>query len=217
MSFDVISINIGKPITFNVGNKPFVTSIFKTPIKAPVYLSQTNFEGDGQADVVNHGGVDKAVCLYPYEHYVYWGEVLNKQLDLGAFGENITVKGMIETDVHIGDVFQLDEAIVQITQPREPCYKIAKRYNLKQFPMLIQETGYSGYYLKVIEEGYVNEQSSMKLLEKHPSFVTVDSVNKVLYHDTENSSSIKKILSVDALASSLREKLTKRLQALTTF
>ena len=217
MSFDVISINIGKPITFNVGNKPFVTSIFKTPIKAPVYLSQTNFEGDGQADVVNHGGVDKAVCLYPYEHYVYWGEVLNKQLDLGAFGENITVKGMIETDVHIGDVCQLDEPIVQITQPREPCYKIAKRYNLKQFPMLIQETGYSGYYLKVIEEGYVNEQSSMKLLEKHPSFVTVDSVNKVLYHDTENSSSIKKILSVDALAGSLREKLTKRLQALTTF
>ena len=217
MSFDVISINIGKPITFNVGNKPFVTGIFKTPIKAPVYLSQTNFEGDGQADVVHHGGLDKAVCLYPYEHYAHWGKVLNKQLDLGAFGENITVKGMIETDVHIGDVFQLDEAIVQITQPREPCYKIAKRYNLKQFPMLIQETGYSGYYLKVIEEGYVNEQSSMKLLEKHPSFVTVDSVNKVLYHDTENSSSIKKILSVDALASSLREKLTKRLQALTTF
>lgn len=216
MSIDVVSINIGKPITFNIGNKPFVTGIFKTPIKSPVYLSQTYFEGDGQADLVHHGGIDKAVCVYPYEHYLHWGKVLHKQLDLGAFGENVTVKGMIETDVHIGDVFQLDEAIVQITQPREPCYKIAKRYNLKQFPMLIQETGYSGYYLKVIKEGYVNEQPIMKLLEKHSSSVTVDEVNNVLYHDNENSNTIEKILAVDALASSLREKLTKRLQVLLT-
>ncbi len=214
MSIEVVSINVGKPITFREGNKSFVTAIFKTPIKAPVFLSKTKFEEDGQADLIHHGGEDKAVCLYPYEHYRYWGEKLNKQLDLGAFGENVTVKGMLETDVHIGDVFQLDEAIVQVTQPREPCYKISKRYDIKEFPIWIQETGYSGFYLRVLKEGMVQQTSTMKLLEQHRALVTVQEVNDVLYHDTENREAITKILAVDELAASLKKKFVNRLNKL---
>ncbi|MBJ8032143.1 MOSC domain-containing protein, partial [Bacillus cereus group sp. N21] len=86
--------------------------------------------GDGQADLVHHGGVDKAVCVYSGEHYSYWEETLNQDLEYGAFGENITVSGMREEDVCIGDTFELGEAIVQVTQPRQPCFKLAKKYNI---------------------------------------------------------------------------------------
>lgn len=98
-SAKIISINIGKPIQVQYNNREVSTGIFKTPSDEPVFLTSLNFEGDGQADLVHHGGRDKAVCVYPYEHYPYWEKELGRALENSAFGENLTTQGLLETEV----------------------------------------------------------------------------------------------------------------------
>ncbi len=132
---EIVSLNVGKPKVMNNNGKEVLSGIYKTPVDKLLYLSKLNFEGDQQADLVHHGGVDKAICVYPFEHYSYWEKDLNLTLNYGAFGENLTVKGMTEDRVHIGDIFQLGSAIVQVSQPRQPCFKLAKRYNIKDLPL----------------------------------------------------------------------------------
>lgn len=212
MSISVKSINVGKPITFTDQKISFETGIFKNKVSEPIFLGKLNFEGDGQADLKHHGGKDKAVCVYPYEHYTYWNRVLELDLPFGAFGENITVQGMLEEDVCIGDVFGLGEAIVQITQPREPCYKIAKRYNRKQFPLLMQTTGYTGYYLSVLQEGVVDTEWKMKKLKEHPAAISISYANDVMYHNKENVQALQNVLAVAELSERWRKTLMKRLE-----
>src|ERR1700730_10209080 len=121
----VISINIGKPVSLQIQNKVIPTSIYKSSIGLNrIQLTYMNLEGDVQADLVYHGGVDKALCVYSYDHYPYWQSRFEKEMPYGAFGENLTVADMKESDVCIGDVFQIGEAIVQVSQPRQPCYKL---------------------------------------------------------------------------------------------
>ncbi|MEC2075558.1 MOSC domain-containing protein [Metabacillus fastidiosus] len=208
---EVISINIGKPVKVEYKGKELETGIYKSQVKEPIYLSKLNFIGDGQADLVHHGGIDKAVCVYPYEHYTYWEKNLKRKLVFGAFGENITVKGMTEADVSIGDIFKIGEAVVQITQPRQPCFKLAKRYDLADLPLKFQNTGYTGYYFKVLEEGLVQPDSMLDLIERDSRNVTIQFANEIMHHDKKNLEAIEKILTVDALSGSWRNTFTKRL------
>lgn len=115
---EVISLNVGKPVTVDYRGKPLETGIYKLPAEGPVRLHAEGFDGDGQADLVNHGGVNRAVCVYPIEHYTFWEEHLGKQLAYSAFGENITVSGLLETEVCIGDVYEIGTALLQVSQPR---------------------------------------------------------------------------------------------------
>jgi MOSC domain-containing protein YiiM len=211
LEFDIVSINVGKPKTLVFAGKELATGIFKKPVAEPVFLSFLNFEGDGQADLVHHGGSDKAVCVYPYDHYAYWEKELGLKLEAGAFGENLTVKGLIEEIVCIGDVYQLGEAIVQVSQPRQPCHKIAKKHGIKDFPLLIQQTGYSGFYMRVLQEGWVPKESKLKLVTRHPFGVTVSFANEIMYHDKNNQEGIERILRVEELSESWRKTLLKRL------
>ncbi len=137
--FQLLSINIGLPKEVTYGGKVIHTGINKKQVKEPVYLSFVKFNGDGQADLVHHGGVDKAVCVYTSDHYPYWEKELNQNLVYGAFGENITVNGMREEDVCIGDTFELGQAIVQVTQPRQPCFKLAKNIIFQSYHYIFKK------------------------------------------------------------------------------
>ena len=152
---EIRSLNVGKPRDLQFGKKEITTGINKKPVSNPVYLSTLNFTGDGQGDLVHHGGRDKAVCVYSYEHYPYWEKELGKPLDFSAFGENLTLLGLTEDELCIGDSFQIGEAVVQVSQPRQPCFKLSLIHERKDMPLLIQNTGYTGYYFRVLKEGMV--------------------------------------------------------------
>ncbi|MBA2870294.1 MOSC domain-containing protein YiiM [Anoxybacillus calidus] len=214
--YEIVSINVGKPKTLVFEGKELSTGIYKKPVHEPVFLSFLNFESDGQADLVHHGGKDKAVCVYPYDHYAYWEKELGRELEAAAFGENLTVKGLVEEDVCIGDMFQLGEAIVQVSQPWQPCYKLAKKYNVEDLPLRVQNTGYTGFYFRVLKEGWVTRESRLQLLSRHPLGITVSFANHIMYHDKYNQEGIERILGVQELSESWRTTLLKRLKNMET-
>jgi MOSC domain-containing protein YiiM len=128
----VISVQVGQPKT--VGNdgssdpmdQVWTTGFFKEPTSRLLWLSKTNLDGDGQADLENHGGPEKAVNVYPIEHYSYWADALSLDLPRGSFGENFTIEGILESNACIGDIFEIGESLVQVSQPRQPCWKLAR-------------------------------------------------------------------------------------------
>ena len=209
--YQLLSLNIGLPKEVIYGGKVIHTGINKKQVKEPVYLSFVKFNGDGQADLVHHGGVDKAVCVYTGDHYPYWETELNQDLVYGAFGENITVSGMREEDVCIGDTFELGEAIVQVTQPRQPCFKLAKKYNIPKLPLYFQETGYTGFYFRVLKEGWVSSVDTLKSLQSDPKGVSIAFANRIMHKEKQNIEGVKRILEVNALSSSWRKSFEKRI------
>ncbi|HEF1903983.1 MOSC domain-containing protein [Bacillus thuringiensis] len=209
--YQLLSLNIGLPKEVIYGGKVIHTGINKKQVKEPVYLSFVRFNGDGQADLVHHGGVDKAVCVYTGDHYPYWEKELNQDLVYGAFGENITVSGMREEDVCIGDTFELGEAIVQVTQPRQPCFKLAKKYNIPKLPLYFQETGYTGFYFRVLKEGWVSSVDTLKSLQSDPKGVSIAFANRIMHKEKQNIEGVKRILEVNALSSSWRKSFEKRI------
>lgn len=209
--YQLLSLNIGLPKEVTYGGKVIHTGINKKQVKEPVYLSFVKFNGDGQADLVHHGGVDKAVCVYTGDHYPYWEKELNQDLVYGAFGENITVSGMHEEDVCIGDTFELGQAIVQVTQPRQPCFKLAKKYNIPKLPLYFQETGYTGFYFRVLKEGWVSSVDTLKKLQSDPKGVSVAFANRIMHKEKQNIEGVKRILEVNALSNSWRKSFEKRI------
>ncbi|MDQ0167047.1 MOSC domain-containing protein [Bacillus horti] len=210
-SYSIVSINVGKPAPLTYQGKEISTGINKSRVEKPLFLSFTNFEGDGQADLVNHGGRDKAICVYAYDHYPYWEKRLNKPLQVGAFGENLTVSGLLEDEVCIGDIFQLGEAIVQVCQPRYPCHKLSKKHDVADFPLQVIETGYSGFYLRVLKEGMVKPEDTLVLIEKHPAGYSVSFANQLKNEKNPSKEGLTKLIELDALAQSWCESLRKKL------
>ncbi|EJR90754.1 MULTISPECIES: MOSC domain-containing protein [Bacillus cereus group] len=209
--YQLLSLNIGLPKEVTYGGKVIHTGINKKQVKEPVYLSFVKFNGDGQADLVHHGGVDKAVCVYTGDHYPYWEKELNQDFVYGAFGENITVSSMREEDVCIGDTFELGQAIVQVTQPRQPCFKLAKKYNIPKLPLYFQETGYTGFYFRVLKEGWVSSVDTLKKLQSDPKGVSVAFANRIMHKEKQNIEGVKRILEVNALSCSWRKSFEKRI------
>lgn len=208
---DILSINIGKPKQVPFHHKGVATGIFKTPASGSLFLSWLNFEGDGQADLIHHGGREKAVCVYPYEHYFFWERELQRKLAYGAFGENITTSGLLETEVCIGDIFKLGEAVVQVSQPRQPCYKLSVRYNQPDMPLQVQETGYTGYYFRVLKEGIVHKSDGLTRISCHPKAITVSFANRIMHQEKDRMEDIKRILEVEELSANWRKTFLKRL------
>lgn len=208
---NVRAINVGMPVAMEYQNNEIISGYRKSPVDQTVFLSKLNFVGDGQGDLVHHGGEDKAICVYPFEHYEYWERELDISLTYGAFGENLTTEGMLEGEICIGDMFQLGEAVVQVSQPRQPCYKIAARYGIKELPARIQQTGYTGYYLRVLREGWVAPADKLSLKQQHSAGITLQYANQIMHHDKKNTVGLQTILDVPELSASWRETFTKRL------
>lgn len=180
----LLAIYVGQPAQYGTHgakdpmNKVWTTSIFKEVVTGPVWLSTTNLAGDRQADLSVHGGRDKAVNVYAAEHYAAWQTTLNRpEFGPGAFGENFVVAGLNEANVCIGDVYQVGEALVQVSQPRGPCWKIARKWRLKNLTAQVARTGRTGWYLRVLREGYVQAGDRFQLLERPSPELTIEAVN----------------------------------------
>lgn len=214
MTMRIVSLNVGKPVTVDYQGKDLSTGIYKQSVKGPLFLSSLNFEGDGQADLVHHGGVDKAVCAYPAEHYRYWEKSLDKQMEYAAFGENLTLQGLLEDQVCIGDVYRIGDAVVQISQPRYPCFKLSQKHGVKDMPARVLNTGYSGFYFRVLEEGEVSTDSPVTQLESHASGITVLEVLRMMKDGRKDEQGLIRMLEIDVLASSVKSQFSKWLEAL---
>lgn len=170
----ILSVNVGQPRQIPTNNGPVVSAIFKSPVEGSVPLRKYNLLGDRQADLTVHGGPWKAVYLYPHEHYFYWAHQLpGMELPHGAFGENLTTEGMTEESVCIGDQFQIGSAIVQVTQPRMPCYKLALRFGRVDMVKRFWHSGRSGIYFSIVQEGELQRGDSIKRVEAGAENVSV--------------------------------------------
>jgi len=173
----LLSLNLSLPITVQHNGSLVTTGIFKTPVAGCVPLYTLGLEGDGQADLSVHGGVDKAVYLYPSEHYLYWQNTLGRDdLTPGQFGENFTVKGLLETEIHVGDVFRIATAVIQITQPRYPCYKLGLKMGRKDFLKLFWRSEFSGFYARILVEGSVAAGDAIERISESLENPTIQAV-----------------------------------------
>jgi len=211
MRAKVVSLQVGKPVSVEHGKKEVLTAIFKQSSNAIHKLSYTGLEGDEQGDKVYHGGKDKAVCVYLQQWYPYWAEQLQRSLEYGAFGENITVSDWSESQLCIGDQLQLGSAVVEISQPRQPCYKLGLRNDFPALPAKSIEAGYTGFYLRVLVEGEVAAGDELVMLKQHHARKSVAEANRIMYKDKQDQAGLEELLAVEELADSWKQQLRKRL------
>ncbi len=213
----LVSIQIGLPAEHGSAgaadpmDRPWTTGFFKRPAVEPLFLRKTNLDGDGQADLVNHGGSDKAVCCYPALHYDGWRIELGlPEMPFGAFGENFTINGLAEADVCIGDVYRLGAVLVQVSQPRQPCWKLARRWRVKDFALRVQQSGRTGWYFRVLAEGVVAPGMPLSLVERPAPQWTVERANMVMHHEKSDRALAAELASVASLSMSWKQTLTNR-------
>ncbi len=181
MTARILSINVGRPKPIQ-DVEPWMTGIYKTPVSGPVRLGLENLDGDGQADLKVHGGPDKAVCVYSADHFPTWRQELGvPECGPGWFGENFSVTGQTESTVAIGDTYRIGTAIVQVSQPRAPCWKLGRRWQRLDMPKLVVRSGRTGWYLRVLETGTVESGEAITLLDSPYSQWTIEAVNDVAY------------------------------------
>jgi MOSC domain-containing protein YiiM len=177
MTAEILSVNISGLQTMRWNGEEILTGIHKSTVDHPVQVGTLSIVGDVQADLVNHGGRDKAVYFYPSEHFPFWAGVLGKsQLQPGNLGENFTTKGIVETEVFIGDIWRVGTALVQITQPRSPCYKLALKYERPDLVPRFLEAMKPGLYASVLQEGVVQAGDAMDLVSREQDQITVADV-----------------------------------------
>ncbi len=198
----VESLNIGFPKKEIFHGREVTTGICKRPVSEALSLKKSGFEGDGVADLKHHGGSDKAVCVYSMDHYSYWKNILGTELSPAAFGENLTVSSLSEDDVCIGDIFRLGTALVQISQPRQPCKTLAARYGRSDMVKLVVDCGYTGFYFRVLEEGTVKKGDSIVLVEEDFNKITISFANHIFHQDKKNCEGVEKVLAVKTLSES---------------
>lgn len=190
--------------------KELVTGICKETTQV-AFLSVDGFKGDDVADKKHHGGPDRAVCMYPHEHYAQWNDEFECVLPPAAFGENITASGMTEAEICIGDIFTLGDAIIQVTQGRIPCNTIDQRLGYPMMKNMIQ-TGFTGYLCRVLKEGMVRSDDQITLHKKDLHGVTVLEANTTYFHNPKDIEGIRRVLAIEALADDWRDKFGKRLE-----
>ncbi len=206
-SAKLISVNVAMPRDVEWKGRTVTTGIFKEPVAGRVTVQPLNVDGDAQADLSVHGGPSKAVYVYPAEHYAYWRDELDgMDLPWGMFGENFTTEGLLEDTVRIGDRFSIGTTTVQVTEPRVPCYKLAVRFGRVDIVRLFKPSGRTGFYLRVLEEGFVETGDSIELLRQDPGEVTVADITRLhTGPKADNAPLIRHAISVAALGESWRE------------
>jgi MOSC domain-containing protein YiiM len=201
----IISLNVGLPRTVSFGGQAVTTGIFKEPVDGRLRLSMLNLDGDKQADLTVHGGPDKAVYAYPFEHYGYWQNRLpNMKLSSGMFGENFTTLGLFEDEVNIGDVFQIGSSEVIATQPRMPCYKLGVKFGRMDIVRQFMESKLPGIYFRVLKEGYVQSGDEIKLICRDKNDVTVKDIVRLVSGGGDEAT-IRRAIQIKALPPAWRQ------------
>jgi len=169
----LLSIQVGLPTTHSKPDsrdpwdRPWRTGFYKAPVRGPVWLGRTNLAGDGQGNRKVHGGPDKAVLAYAAAHYALWrAELEMPDLPHGAFAENFTVSNLNEATVCVGDIYAVGDARVQVSQPRQPCSNITRRWRINDLTQRVEATGRTGWYLRVLSEAFVEAGEALELLER---------------------------------------------------
>ena len=180
----LLSVNVAKPAFLGLHRgRPVTSGIAKRRVTAEwLWLAPENLEGDGQADPDVHGGADKAVYAYPSEHVATWSTELGQDLGFAAFGENLTTEGWLEEDVRIGDRWRWGEAVLEVCQPRWPCYKLGMYRGSQKIPTRLREMGRTGWYLRVLEPGRVPVAGPITVVERGPRDITVRDVHEARLH-----------------------------------
>src|SRR6185437_195438 len=208
----LISVNVGLPREIAVDGKIVRTSIWKSPIQGRVHVSTLNLDGDQQSDLSVHGGVDKAVYLYPSEHYSYWrNQQPDAELPWGAFGENFTSQDILENQIRIGDRIRIGSADFMVTQPRMPCFKLGIRFNRRDMVKRFFESQRTGLYLSVIREGEVKNGDAIEFIEKQETGLTITDIMNLYSIDSRNQELLRRATEVPALPQSWKDFFRKRL------
>lgn len=215
---EIKSVLVGevKPL----GERKAPSAIDKKPLTARSEYNEFGFLEDRQGDLEAHGGLEKALHHYPFDHYGYWRTVLSSEEGAykgpslgvaGAFGENISTKGVIESQVCLGDIFQLGTGVVQVSQGRQPCWKLNERFCEKQMSRSVQKTGRTGWYYRVLEDGSVGPGDRMVLKERLAPEWDLARVTHLLYVDTKNFADLEEMVQLSFLAESWRQLAERRL------
>ncbi len=210
MTFDtragsIVSVQVGQVAP--LGPDGFPSAFVKMPARGPVAVGRLGLAGDAQADVTVHGGPDKAVYLYPAEHYAAWSRELPEHAALlrpGGFGENLTTLGFDERTVCIGDIFQAGSALLQITQPRQPCFKLALRFGDTHLPQVFLRSGRSGWYARVLENGIVSSGDRLALLERPNPTWPVSRLGRLITHRLATPDDMVELAELPGVASDWR-------------
>jgi MOSC domain-containing protein YiiM len=184
----LLSLQVGQPRTLGTDgaadplDRPWTSATLKEPVAGPVWLGREGLAGDGQADRKVHGGPEKAVLAYASEHYAFWRQLLGREdVGPGGFGENLTLVGLTEADVCIGDSFRCGEALLQVSQPRQPCWKQARRWRRKDVPLVMETSGRVGWYFRVIEEGHLEAGAELERVARPCPEWTVERTSRALH------------------------------------
>jgi MOSC domain-containing protein YiiM len=208
---NVVSVNVGLPREVSWHRVSVLTGIFKEPAQGAVRVRKLNLDGDRQADLTVHGGAEKAVYAYPVEHYECWRRELPREtLSWGKFGENLTTEGLAENELCIGDTLRVGSALLVVTQPRLPCYKLALKFGRDDMIKRFLRSRRSGYYFSVAEEGEVVAGSPITVESRNPGRVSVADISRLFFSKDPNQELLQRALQVDALPVSWKKNLAER-------
>ena len=210
----VISINVSKSKNVKYNGKTISTGIFKTPLNGKVVINKENMDGDEQADLLNHGGIHKAVYAFSYDHYDYWRDTLETpNLKPGAFGENLTISSFNESEVYIGDQFSIGECVLQVSQPRVPCFKLGIALNNSKAPKLLTKSYRTDVYFRVIKKGAIEAGQNVEKFNELPDLVSIETLFRAYFdkdyvdaHDV-----FEKALLIQELVPEWQKALTQRI------
>jgi MOSC domain-containing protein YiiM len=210
----LLSVNVAHPREVSYRGRTYPTAIFKQPVAGRVAVRHLNIDGDRQGNPRTHGGPDMAVYVFGHEHYAQWEREFGRQLPFGAFGENLTVTGMDEAEVAVGDVFRIGGARLQVTEPRTPCHKLAMKFEDDDLPRRFAATGHVGFYCRVLTEGDIGAGDAIVLEIRDPARLTVAEV-LALWADTgATAARLARALGVAALSATWRVRFEARLKSL---
>ena len=202
----VLSVHVGSLQKMIRNGKKIQTGIFKKPTEGPINVKRLGLEGDQQANKKLHGGIDKAICVYPSEYYDLWKEELGKpDLSFGDFGENLTTVGLLEDDIYVGDRLRIGSVEVVVTQPREPCITLNVRLGRKDVSALIRKSGRSGFYFSVEKEGIIKNGDSIENISKEENRVSVSDFNQIINGGTGIADIIERASKIDVLPPRLKK------------
>ena len=211
----IVSLNVGLPRSVRYADRDVTTGIFKAAVAGPRMMRRLNFEGDGQADLENHGGVAKAVYAYPSEHYDFWRKELpGMELPWGIFGENLTTEGLKEEDAGIGDHYRIGRAVVMVCQPRIPCYKLCARFGREDMAKRFLASGRCGIYFSVVEEGLVAAGDAIERMQRGEHGLTIADIQRAYVHGRDDVALVRRIVSLAIMPAGLHKDFVQKLAAL---
>jgi MOSC domain-containing protein YiiM len=211
----LISVNVGLPRVVMSNGEPVSTGIFKEPVAGRVMLRTLNLDGDRQADLSVHGGPSKAVYVYPSEYYDYWKQELPEmKLPWGMFGENFTTAGLFESELSIGDKFRVGSAVVMVTEPRMPCYKLGIKFGRSDIVKRFLASERTGFYFAVLQEGEVGADDSIELIEGSKHSLRVSDITRLYTREKHNIGLLRRAIEVEALPESWKSYFQHRLEKL---